>query len=88
MTKLERFEKRLKEELGIEIVDFRRTYLKLEALAAGGFSWTATCVMYQGKPVKMNIGSAESVTDLLKYKHLDMIPTYHGTQLDVGGHSH
>jgi len=57
----EKLRKKIINDTGIELVDFRRTYASREMMASGGYSWVDT-----HKEWRFDVGSINSAEELLK----------------------
>jgi hypothetical protein len=64
LTTFERLAKRIKKDLGIDLINFRRTYAGHHQKSAGNWIWGA----YNAENAADDIGSCYSATELLKSK--------------------
>lgn len=71
-TKFERLKERIKKDTGIELNNFKRTYVGIHERCSGAFVWVAN----NGNQL---IGSTETATNLLKSK--DPLKFYFGPGL-------
>lgn len=62
----EKFNERLKKDLGFEIRNIKRVYPGYWQRAAGAWSWTGDKVIDGVKSGSMNIGSCQSIGECLK----------------------
>lgn len=63
MTTFERLAKRLKKDIGYDLVDFRRTYAGIHMRGSGAFVWVSKI-----KGTNTEISSTVTATELLKKK--------------------
>lgn len=64
MTTFEKLQKRIQKDIGITLVNFRRTYAGHYQKSAGNWLWSA----YDVESTAHDVGSCYSATELLKSK--------------------
>lgn len=78
MTVFERLQKRIEKDLGIRLVNFRRTYAGYWQKVRGGWVWGASYA-----DSGHDIGSIYRATDLLKSKKLNKIGFPYSDEIDI-----